>query len=143
MPSACRPKGHIMKLPVELLQKAENAFQKDSAAIAEIQANIAKKDALALDGSEHLELRRTMIAAAAREPVDLAFERYIGTNDLLPINYLAIGNMQARAVGRIRYFDKREHKTAFATGFMVSPEIMLTNYHAFPVDDAAGFAAPV
>jgi endonuclease G, mitochondrial len=82
-----------------------------------------------------------MIAAAAREPVDLAFERYIGTNDLLPINYLAIGSMQARAVGRIRYFDKREHKTAFATGFMVSPEIMMTNHHVFPVDDVAGFVA--
>jgi endonuclease G len=130
-----------MKLPVDLLQKAETEFQKDSAAIADIQADIAKKDALELDGKAHLELRRTMITAAAREPVDLAFERYIGTNDLLPINYLAIGSMQARAVGRIRYFDKREHKTAFATGFMVSPEIMMTNHHVFPVDDVAGFVA--
>jgi len=134
-------KGYFMKLPVDLLQKAQSEFQKDPAAIAHIQADIAKKDALALDGPAHLELRRTMIAAAAREPADLAFERYIGTNDLLPINYLTIGSMQARAVGRIRYFDKREHKTAFATGFMISPEIMMTNYHVFPVDDVAGFAA--
>lgn len=130
-----------MKLPVDLLQKAEGEFQKNSTAIANIQADIAKKDALGLDGSVHLELRRSMIAAAAREPVDLALERYIGTNDLLPINYLAIGSIQARAVGRIRYFDKREHRTAFATGFMVSPEIMMTNHHVFPVNDVAGFVA--
>lgn len=130
-----------MKLPVDLLQKAEREFKKDSAAIADIQAHIAKNDILTLDGPAHLKLRRTMIAATARESADLAFERYIGTNDLLPINYLAIGSMQAQAVGRIRYFDKREHKTAFATGFMVSPEIMMTNHHVFPVDDVAGFVA--
>ena len=132
-----------MKLPVALLQKAESEFQKDSAEIANVQADIANNDALTLDGPAHFERRRTMIAAAAREPVDLAFERYVGTNDLLSINYLAIGSIQARAVGRIRYFDKREHKTAFATGFMVSPEIMMTNHHVFPVDDVAGFVAMV
>jgi endonuclease G, mitochondrial len=130
-----------MKLPVELLQKSENEFRKDPRAVADIQAEIALNDAFALDGQAHVNLRRIMIGAAAREPVDIAFERYIGTNDLLPINYLAIGSMQAQAVGRIRYFDKRELKTAFATGFMVSPDIMMTNYHVFPVDDAVGFGA--
>ena len=130
-----------MKLPVDLLEKAESEFQKDSAQIADIQLEIASNDALVLDGRAHRELRRTMIAATAREPVDIALERYIGTNDLLPINYLAIGSMQARAVGRIRYFDKQARKTAFATGFMVSPDIMMTNHHVFPVKDVDGFVA--
>lgn len=129
-----------MKLPLDLLQKAENEYPKDTAAIAKVQAHIAKTSAIELDGQPHFELRRSMIAATAREPVDLAFERYIGTNDLVAINYLSIGNLQARAVGRLRYFDKAIQKTAYATGFMVSPELMMTNHHVFPVADAAGFA---
>ena len=35
-----------MKLPVDLLQKAEREFGKDFAAIADIQTDIAKKDVL-------------------------------------------------------------------------------------------------
>jgi endonuclease G len=80
-----------------------------------------------------------MIAASSRENVGDAFERYIGENDLLPINYLLTGYLQARAVGRLRYYDKREGKTASATGFMVSPDLMMTNHHVFPVADLAGF----
>lgn len=129
-----------MKLPVRLLEKSATEFQKDKTEIDGIQAHIAKTPAITLDGQAHYELRRAMIAATAREPFDLAFERYVGTNDLLAINYLSIGNIQARSVGRIRYFDKRIQKTAYATGFMVSPDLMMTNHHVFPVADPASFS---
>ncbi|MCR6476096.1 DNA/RNA non-specific endonuclease [Variovorax sp. ZS18.2.2] len=130
-----------MKLPVELLKKADAQGARSPAELAGAHARIAGSSAQALDGLEHFELRRSMIVASAREPASLAFERYMGTNDLLGINYLQIGYMQSRAVGRVRYFDKSERKTAYTTGFMVSPELMMTNHHVFPVEDAAGFAA--
>jgi len=130
-----------MKLPVELLEKAESEYPKTAAEVATIRARSAASSALVLDGLPHFELRRSMIAASARESVDLAFERYVGTNDLLPINYLLAGYTQSRSVVRIRYFDKGARRTAFATGFMVSPELMMTNHHVFPVADPAEFAA--
>jgi endonuclease G, mitochondrial len=129
-----------MKLPDKLLAKAEAEYPKGSVEIRGVQRRIATESALALDGPEQFDLRRAMIAASAREDVAGAFERYIGTNDLLPINYLLSGHLQARAVGRIRYLDKREGKWASATGFMVSSDLMMTNHHVFPVSDLAQFS---
>jgi endonuclease G len=128
-----------MKLPVELLSKSEAEYQKSGAEMRAIRAHIASTSAMTLDGPEHFERRRAMIAATAVENVSDAFERYIGTNDLLPINYLLSGYLQASAVGRVRYFDKRVGKTASATGFMVSPDLMMTNHHVFPVANLADF----
>jgi endonuclease G, mitochondrial len=130
-----------MKIPVELLDKAEKEYPKPPEAVREIREVIARESVIELDGVEHVERRRTMIAATALENVSDAFERYLGTNDLLPINYLLGGYLQSKSVGRIRYFDKREGKIAWATGFMISPELMLTNHHVFPVADQVEFAA--
>lgn len=132
-----------MKIPVELLDKAEKEYPKPPEEVRAIRAAIARASVIDLDGPEHVERRRTMIAATALENVSDAFERYIGTNDLLPINYLLGGFLQSKSVGRIRYFDKREGKTAWATGFMVSPELMLTNHHVFPVANRSEFDALV
>jgi endonuclease G len=132
-----------MKIPVELLDKAEREYPKPPDEVRAIREIIATRSVIDLDGAEHVERRRTMIAATALENVSDAFERYIGTNDLLPINYLLGGFLQSKSVGRIRYFDKREGKTAWATGFMVSPELMLTNHHVFPVADRGEFDALV
>ena len=46
-----------------------------------------------------------MVAASARKNATLAFERYLGSNDLLPINYLLAGDAQWRAVGRTAVFN--------------------------------------
>ncbi|MEJ5126531.1 serine protease [Comamonas sp. MYb21] len=130
-----------MKLPVELLQAAEAEFPKTTADISNIRTTHASTAAVDLDGLAHFELRRSMIAMSAREDFDPAFERYLGTNDLLPVNYLLTGFMRSRSVGRIKYFDRVKHKTAYATGFMVTPDLMMTNHHVFPVANAAEFAA--
>jgi endonuclease G len=128
-----------MKLPVELITRAEEQFSRPPEAIKELRERIAKEDPLKLDGRAQFERRKEMIAAVATEDVLDAQERYLGTNDLLPINYLLLGYLQSRAVGRLRYFDKTEGKVASATGFLISDSLMMTNHHVFPVDDLAGF----
>ena len=130
-----------MKIPVALLSKAEAEFTRTSAEIREIRSRTVREGVMALDGAKHVERRRAMLASVAREDLSDAFERYIDDNDLLPINYMLTGHLQARAVGRVRYYDKREGKMASATGFLVSPSLMLTNHHVFPVDDLASFLA--
>jgi endonuclease G, mitochondrial len=132
-----------MKLPADVLSKAEAEYPKAPQEIREIQRRIREQPAQILDGRERFDARRAMIAASAPQDVADAFERYIGTNDLLPINYLLAGYLQSRAVGRIRYRDTREGRTVSATGFLISPELVMTNHHVFPVDDAAGFAAAI
>lgn len=130
-----------MKLPIELLAKAVAAFPKRADEITALRQRNAAESARQLDGPEHFARRRAMIAATARESADLAFERYIGSNDLLPSNYLLLGYLHATSVGRIRYLDRTTRRTAYATGFMVTPELMITNHHVFPVSTAAEFAA--
>jgi len=130
-----------MKLPVKLLARAAREFNKSPDEIRAIQEHIASESAVQLDGIEHVERRGAMLAATARENVADAFERYLGSNDLLPINYLLAGYLQARSVGRLRYFDTQLQKSAYATGFMVTPELLMTNHHVLPVTDLAGFSA--
>ncbi len=128
-----------MKLPVDLIDRAEKEFDRKPEQIKEIRDRIAKESALTLDGPEHVERRKAMLAAVATEDVLDAQERYIGDNDLLPINYLLHGYLQSRSVGRLKYFDKEEGKVATATGFLISESLLMTNHHVFPVNDLAGF----
>lgn len=130
-----------MKLPVELLAQAEAAYPIGADDVTALRQRNAAASARELDGAVHFERRRAMLSATARESADLAFERYIGTNDLLPSNYLLSGYLHARSVGRVRYLDKTTRRAAYATGFMVTRELMLTNHHVFPVATAAEFAA--
>lgn len=129
-----------MKLPLDLLEKAA-AESPDAAAVRKLRQEIAAERPATLDGIEHVERRKRMIAAVAIEDVSGAFERYVGDNDLLPINYLLAGYLQSRSVGLIRYFDRQEGKGAVATGFLVSDTLLLTNHHVFPVDTVAAFEA--
>lgn len=128
-----------MKLTLDLLKKAETEFNPSPEEIQKIRARIASEPANTLDTPEQKERRKAMIASVAAEPVADALERYIGNNDLLPINYLLIGYLQSRSVGRIRYFDKVEGRPATATGFLVSEDLVMTNHHVFPVADSAEF----
>jgi len=132
-----------MKLDVDLLRKAETEFPKSPDEVANLRASISGQTARELDGPEQYELRRHMIAASAREPAEIAFERYIGGDQLVSINYLAIGTLRSRPVGRISYFDVAEQRQAFATGFMVSPELLLTNHHVLRASTAAELSALV
>ena len=83
-----------MKLPVDLIEKAAHEYRPSPRAIRDIRVRVAAESAVSLDGPEHVERRKRMIAAVAVEDIADAFERYIGNNDLLPINYLLLGHLQ-------------------------------------------------
>jgi endonuclease G, mitochondrial len=72
-----------------------------------------------------LDRRRDFLA-----PADRGFlESIIEESDLMPLRYFALGQQAAAAVGRI--FCKAPDGTGsgFATGFLVAPGILLTNWH--------------
>lgn len=84
----------------------------------------------------NLEKRKQMIAAKGFEPVEFAFERAIGANDSLYSNFTELIALTKRKVGRIVLIEDGR-RVGFATGFMVSPELMLTNWHVFKAREMA------
>jgi endonuclease G len=60
-------------------------------------------------------------------PVD--YERILGTRDLLDISHLVKGLAAARSVGRVTY--RYAGKRGYATGFLIAPRVLMTNWHVF------------
>jgi S1-C subfamily serine protease len=65
----------------------------------------------------------------------LSFEAIVGTSDLLPIRYLAIGLRRAESVGRIVRTDG-----TLGTGFIVDGNVLVTNHHVLPNAEIASTA---
>jgi len=61
--------------------------------------------------------------------VGLGLERMIGPNDLLNINYLEAGLHAARSVCKIATRDRLGRIINCGTGFLISPNLVLTNHH--------------
>lgn len=128
-----------MKIPIELIERENSAISSDQLDIKKLVDKVSKSSAREVDPPEFIERRKAMIASVVTEDVFDAHERYIGTNDLLPINYLLAGYKQSRSVGLVRYFDKEKQRPVVATGFLIAPGLLLTNHHVFPAIDAAEF----
>ncbi|MFC4477344.1 DNA/RNA non-specific endonuclease [Flavobacterium chungangensis] len=82
------------------------------------------------ENQKRKENRKNMIASKTAEPVDFAYERAIGNNDSLYSNFIELIALTKRKVARI-VIKENGKRTGFATGFMVSKNLMLTNWHVF------------
>ncbi len=58
-----------------------------------------------------------------------AFERIMGTSDLMGVAFLERGLQIARSVGRVWVNVAAGKAEAYGTGFLVSPRLLLTNHH--------------
>lgn len=74
--------------------------------------------------------RKAMLEKVHTEPLDFAFDRAIGTNDSVYSNFCELIGMAKKSVGRI-VIKEGSKNIGFATGFMVSETLMLTNWHVF------------
>ncbi len=83
-----------------------------------------------LSSDENLEKRKEMISAKGFEPAEFAFERAIGRNDSLYSNFTELIALTKRKIGRIVVKEDNK-RTGYATGFMVSDRLLLTNWHVF------------
>lgn len=83
-----------------------------------------------------LNRRADFMAAGDR----VFFERILAQSDLMPIRYLALGQLAARPVGRIRVNVLGEGE-GYATGFLVAPGLLLTNWHVLKRIDYAQSAS--
>jgi endonuclease G, mitochondrial len=64
-------------------------------------------------------------------------------NDLRPIRFLQIGLLAARAVGKVTISDNPLTEEGDATGFMVAPGVLMTNWHVLKTPDHAAAASVI
>ncbi|HWW60764.1 MAG TPA: serine protease, partial [Thermoanaerobaculia bacterium] len=68
----------------------------------------------------------------------VGLERILGGNDLQQINYLERGLAASRSVGRVNIVDPASgNLEGFGTGFLIAPNLLLTNNHVLPSKDVA------
>ncbi len=115
--SAKKP-GSGASVDVAVLESLEKPFIK-----AAIPKNI-------LGDEVNRQKRKEMIASKAFEPEAFAYERAIGKNDSLYSNFTELIALTKRKVGRIVIIQDGKRQ-GFATGFMVSSTLLLTNWHVF------------
>ncbi len=107
----------------------------EKALIADVSPEILRGNILGTN--VNLAKRKEMLEAVKQEPVEFAFERAIGKNDSVYSNFVELIGNAKQKVGRIAI--KQGNKNiAFATGFMVAENLMLTNWHVFKmIEDVA------
>ena len=86
---------------------------------------------------ENLEKRKEMLDEISIEPTEFAYERAIGKNDSVYSNFIALIAFAKQKVGRIVVKSGSQH-LGYATGFMVSERLLLTNWHVFKEKEAVG-----
>jgi endonuclease G len=77
------------------------------------------------------EKRADNLAFAGSRPSPTEFERILGENDLVDEFYLERALAAARPVCRVVLRSAAGREVGWATGFLVSPRILLTNWHVF------------
>lgn len=81
-------------------------------------------------GEREKENRRKVLAARLEDPAlaELGLERLLGGNDLTDVNYLALGAVRARSVGRV-VIRLGQQLAGYGSGFLVAPGVVMTNHH--------------
>ncbi len=132
-----------MLLPIEQIEAATERYQTKTEALVKKENTTEASKSNAVESHEvasandtiigterNIEKRKEMLSALAVEPLDFAFERAIGQNDSLYSNFIELLADAKRKVGRIVIKSGSKNK-GYATGFMVSENLLLTNWHVF------------
>lgn len=114
----------------ELLKVAER--------FAANQQRQAQQKSIELE-AEMLNRRRNFLQPEDR----VFFESIIEGSDLLPMRYFSIGQLAAKAVGRLHVPVPNGQSEGYATGFLVAPNVLLTNQHVLRTKQWAASATLV
>lgn len=124
-----------MRLNIDVAAAASERIDRKQGAI--LQAPLVATAAVAL--SDERLARVTRYINESRSSTDtFALERAIGTNDLVSLFYLWSGIRASRSVARIVIAPGGSDPGGYATGFMVGPNLLITNHHVFPDAETAG-----
>ena len=89
---------------------------------------------------ERIAQKSKMMAIGGTRPSRTEYERMMGTNDLVDEFFLVRALLVARPVARLSIRSDSGGERGCATGFMVSPRLLMTNQHVFSRSDEAEFS---
>lgn len=116
------------RMPVEAMATDTDKHNRVMEALRQYESSRIPAPAL----GQALPKRAAHLAFGGARPSATEFERLIGNNDLVDEFYLQRGLIAAHPVMRIILRDDSGRELGMATGFMVSPRLLLTNWHVFP-----------
>jgi endonuclease G len=90
------------------------------------------------DTAARVSTRQKLVEPKERDPNGM--ERVLGLSDFCSINFLARGIQASAAVARLRIRLPDGTGEWFGTGFLVAPQLLLTNQHVLPSTNAAALA---
>lgn len=129
-------------IPPLLLQVIEATVAR--ARSMDMDALLASKNATPrqIAPDEVLEQRHNFLREQFRDElssseIEQTFERIISGNELQDVNYLEKGTIASRAVCRLVL---RARGGGYATGFLISDSVLITNNHVFPDAESARVA---
>jgi S1-C subfamily serine protease len=131
----------------ELIQQTESRFAERRTVREEREAKIREGAILQADTPARVRQRLQRVARAVIEtegvglptsgppagPAVTVIERILGKNDLMSVRYFELGIRVARSVGRIHV--RTPKGSGYGTGFLVSPQLVMTNNHV--LEDAS------
>jgi endonuclease G, mitochondrial len=137
-----------MLISIDLLDESEKKYNaiksvksKDTYKVLASKSFIGDESSLTkgnlLGDEENMKMRKSLLKTSSLEPEEFAFERAIGKNDSVYSNFVELIHHAKSKVGRI-VIKKGIKQKGFATGFMVSENLLLTNWHVFKtIEDVA------
>lgn len=74
-------------------------------------------------------------------PANVRAERVLGTSDLLEVVFLEAALAVARTVARVRVNGPNGSLLGYGTGFLVSPQLLLTNWHVLKTEEISAVSS--
>lgn len=125
-------KGEAMLVSLDQVAKAR--MRGAGLDLEQLVVHTRDKAPCELDDAPHLAKRHEFLRRSiGDEPVALAkFERIIQGNEIQDVNFLTRGARAAKAVARISIREPSGRLVGFGTGFLIAPEVLITNNHVLP-----------
>lgn len=117
-----------MHILIDQIQKAEQRLDFDPRALRESWRDHTPRDRVSTAQCQH---RRSFLRESLqdKQQADAMLERILDGNELVGVNYLARGAAAARAVARIRIVKQPGRTFGWGTGFLIAPNVLITNHH--------------
>lgn len=121
----------------EMVQAAKDAIERqhdmDQASSRAKGDALVERDRFVSENPERLAVRLNLIQRSDPN----AFERLIGQRDIVSVNFFKRGLLTAKAVCRVKTLGINGGPPSYATGFLIGPELLVTNNHVLPDPDTA------
>jgi endonuclease G, mitochondrial len=117
----------------ELIERAEAGLEFDP---RPVRRALADRTPTSEADPAAVQRRLVHVLGEGSDASELAIDRIVAGSDALNVSYLERGMIAADAVARIAVHDGAR-LVGYGTGFMVSPRLLLTNYHVLATADRA------